>query len=221
MKMQPFDAYTTYLGIKTHFKSKSYSFQKFGKSKAKYETFCLRKDRYFFEKITRKFTDEEILGIYVSNLMQNCDVWVGDLLTEDAQKTYMSWKKRNENLRYLFKADCDLVIKSIEGQPLSKLFTAEEGKYPIIVQLLLQNKIMPETFVIFDKIFEFMQILNKQYENDVVWSSLMLKFEKYSPFVETTPDDIIFYKKLVLSKVEEYNIHKYPRREEEINQIQK
>lgn len=208
MKMNPFEVYRTYLGIKNHFKSKNYNYVKFGKPKAKYETFYTRKDRYFFEKLSSKYSDSELIGIFISNMSINCDKWIGELVDEESLTVYREWKKRNESLRYFFKQDCSVIFETIKDMTFEALFEIKEGSYPLIIQLLLQKKIIPETFIILNNIFDFFSLYNKKYKDDPVYNSLIQPYIKYEPFVEISPDDKKFYKKVVLEKLSEYNMHK-------------
>ena len=51
IKVTPFDAYKSYLGLKNHFTKEKYDYHRYGgKSRAKIDSFYKRKDRYFFFK---------------------------------------------------------------------------------------------------------------------------------------------------------------------------
>ena len=59
--MKPIEVYQTYLALKNHFTKDNYDFFKYrGKSRVSKVTFNKRKDRYFFERMSRKRTDKEI-----------------------------------------------------------------------------------------------------------------------------------------------------------------
>ena len=63
--MTPFDAYKTYLALKNHFSKPKYDYFKYaGKSRASIESFNKRKDRYWFERISRQKNDEEIKNFF-------------------------------------------------------------------------------------------------------------------------------------------------------------
>ena len=66
IKVQPFDTYKAYLGLKNHFTKEKYDYVKYcGKSRASIESFYKRKDRFFFEKISRQKNDEEVIDFFV------------------------------------------------------------------------------------------------------------------------------------------------------------
>ena len=67
--MTSFDAYKTYLALKNHFCKPKYDYFKYaGKSRASADSFNKRKDKYWFERISRQKDDEEIKNFFLSNL---------------------------------------------------------------------------------------------------------------------------------------------------------
>jgi hypothetical protein len=67
--MSPFETYQAYLGIKNHFSNPKYDYFKYKKTRATLTSFNKRKDRYFFEKTSRKYQDKEIVNFLVSNFV--------------------------------------------------------------------------------------------------------------------------------------------------------
>ena len=54
MKVTPFECYKTYVAMKQHFTKDKYDYFKYGgKSRASATSFKGRKDRYFFERMSR------------------------------------------------------------------------------------------------------------------------------------------------------------------------
>ena len=69
MKVTPFETYQTYLSMKSHFTNRKYDFFKYGgKSRATITSFNKRKDKYWFEKTSRKYSDQEVIDFLLSNL---------------------------------------------------------------------------------------------------------------------------------------------------------
>ena len=65
--MTPIEVYKTYLAFKNHFTKKNYDYFKYcGKTNASRDAFNKRKDRYFFERMSRKKTDEEIRHYFLA-----------------------------------------------------------------------------------------------------------------------------------------------------------
>ena len=81
IKVQPFDCYKAYLGLKNHFTKDNYDYHRYGgKSRASLNSFYKRRDRFFFEKLSRQKNDDEVIEFFVSNFV-TCDdpqsLWIG------------------------------------------------------------------------------------------------------------------------------------------------
>ena len=80
------------------------------------QSFYKRKDRYFFEKLSRQKTKEEIIDFFVSNFVSVSDpstLWIGQLMRE-GEKNYIDWKKRNQSLTYNFKSEMEDILTDKE-----------------------------------------------------------------------------------------------------------
>jgi len=188
--MNPFECYKMYLSLKNHFTKDKYDFHKYcGKSRASVQSFYKRKDRYFFEKLSRQKTKEEIIDFFVSNFVSVSDpstLWIGQLMRE-GEKNYIDWKKRNQSLTYNFKSEMEDILADKE---LNVIFERTRG-HPIILKKYLSGKISIETLSILDKIFGFV----KDFDGDIqdpVWEVVSKKIKKYSSFLNI---DIFAYKK--------------------------
>ena len=188
--MNPFECYKMYISLKNHFTKDKYDFHKYcGKSRASVQSFYKRKDRYFFEKLSRQKTKEEIIDFFVSNFVSVSDpstLWIGQLMRE-GEKNYIDWKKRNQSLTYNFKSEMEDILTDKE---LNVIFERTRG-HPIILKKYLSGKISIETLSILDKIFGFV----KDFDGDIqdpVWEVVSKKIKKYSPFLNI---DIFAYKK--------------------------
>tara|TARA_B100000745_G_scaffold300597_1_gene255751 strand:- start:13359 stop:13946 length:588 start_codon:yes stop_codon:yes gene_type:complete len=188
--MNPFECYKMYLSLKNHFTKDKYDFHKYcGKSRASVQSFYKRKDRYFFEKLSRQKTKEEIIDFFVSNFVSVSDpstLWIGQLMRE-GEKNYIDWKKRNQSLTYNFKSEMEDILIDKE---LNVIFERTRG-HPIILKKYLSGKISIETLSILDKIFGFVKDFDRDIR-DPVWEVVSKKIKKYSPFLNI---DIFSYKK--------------------------
>jgi len=195
--MTPFDAYKTYLALKNHFSKPKYDYFKYaGKSRASVESFNKRKDKYWFERISRQKNDEEIKSFYISNLVyydNPANIWIGEMIRE-GENTYQQWVKRQQSLKYLFTQESQDMLS--EGN-LDEVLDASK-QHPIILKKFLSGKISIETFTIYDKIFLFRNNFDKKLL-DPVWEIVSLKIQKYSPFLNI---DIQDYKKILRNIVE-------------------
>ena len=71
--MTGFDCYRTYLAFKNHFTKDNFDYFKYGgKTNATTTSFNKRKDKYFFEKMSRQKKDEDIVD-YFTAIFSQCD----------------------------------------------------------------------------------------------------------------------------------------------------
>ena len=189
--MAPFDTYKTYLALKNHFTKDSYDYHKYqGKSRASLQSFYKRKDRYWFEKLSRQKEDKEVIDFFVANFISCTDpqtVWIGELIKE-GELRYKSWQKRIQSLSYLFKEESQQLFED----KFEEVFDCSKG-HPLLLKNFLIGNISIETLVIYDKIFLFGKNFDKKLK-DPVWETVSLKMRKYSPFLHI---DVFHYKKIL------------------------
>jgi hypothetical protein len=190
--MTPFQCYKTYLALKNHFGKSTYDYFKYaGKSRASVASFEKRKDKYWFERISRQRDDNEIKEFFVANLVEADDsssVWIGNVI-RDGDTCYKEWQRRQQSLSYIFKEQSQEMLSS--GN-LEQLFDCSR-QHPPVLKMFLSGKICIETLVIWDKIFLFRNNFDKKLL-DPVWELMSLKIQKYSPFLNIDVED---YKKVL------------------------
>jgi hypothetical protein len=186
--LTPYDVYVLYLSLKLHFTDPNYDFFKYsGKVRAKKESFNKRKDRYFFEKLSRKTEEKQIVEFFVSNFIESSDpskMWVGELKNK-GEENYINWKARVQSLSYIFNQD---LKRLTEDCHLFEALTTKSNSHPKILKYYLSNKISLETIVIFDSLTFFMSKLNC---DDPILSIIILKVNKYKPFLSYNKDNFI------------------------------
>ena len=198
MKVTPFDTYQHYLSLKNHFTNPKYDFFKYGaKTRASVTSFNKRKDKYWFEKTSRKYSDKEVVDFLVSNFTATDNpqnLWIGEIINS-GERNYSEWRKRQQSLTYLFKEQSNELLSENE---LETLFNCTKG-HPLILKKFLSGSISLETLTIFDKVFHFSKNFDKKLD-DPVWESVSLKLKKYSPFLNI---DMFQYKKILRSIIHE------------------
>ena len=181
MKVTPFETYQTYLSIKNHFSSPRYDYFKYGgRSRAKITAFNKRKDKYWFEKTSRKYPDKDIVNFLVSNFVtanNPSSLWIGEIINS-GERTYADWERRQQSVSYIFKEES---TKLFDNHKLDELFECGRG-HPIILKKFLGGDITLETFVIFDIIFSFSEKFDEKLL-DPVWETVSMKIRKYKPFL--------------------------------------
>ena len=190
MSYPGFNAYKVYLALKNHFTSDYDYFKYHGKMKVKEETFLKRRDKFFFEKIERRYK-KELVPFFVSNLIKEDNSWSGSLVTDQAEQTFNEWKKKTQSLRYVFKEDMGRVRTLMDHNELQfdELFECGDGQHPPIFKLLISEEITIESFVILDQVLSFCKRINKRILDDYVWSVYYKRVMKYSRFIEVDNKD--------------------------------
>ena len=94
----PIECYKTYLAMKQHFTKDSYDYLKYcGRIKASPAAFNKRKDRYFFERMSRQKNDKEIEQFFVANFA-SCDdpqrLYMADIV-KNGEKTFTAWQRKS------------------------------------------------------------------------------------------------------------------------------
>ena len=193
IKVQPFDTYKAYLGLKNHFTKEKYDYVKYcGKSRASLESFYKRRDRFFFEKISRQKNDEEVIDFFVANFV-SCDdpqsLWVGEIM-RNGEDNYTNWKRKTQSLSYVFKEEIEKVFN---GKDFDQMFEVKGTTHPDIIKEHLQENISLETLIILDKLLGFKKIFDKKLD-DPVWKFLSMRMKKYNSFLNI---DVFRYKKIL------------------------
>ena len=177
--MTGFDCYRTYLALKNHFTKDSFRYG--GKTKASVTAFNKRKDRYFFEKMSRQKKDGEIVD-YFTAIFSQCDdpqkMWIGEII-ESGDKNYADWQKKVQSLGYIFKQEMQSLC---EDKEFNSLFECKSGTHPPVVKEHLKKNISIESLIILDAVIKFKKNLDKILD-DFVWETVSLKIDKYKPFL--------------------------------------
>ena len=189
----PFDCYKTYIAMKSHFTKDSYDYQRYGNRlpRLKVTSFYKRKDRFFFEKMSRDFPDKEIEEFFVANFISGTDpasVYMADII-KNGRNTYTQWQKRNQSLSYTFKEDVENIF---ENKKVDDVFDCKKG-HPSILKSYLGGDTSLETMVICDIIFGYGKDFDKRL-NDPVWETVSRKIKKYKPFLNI---NVPRYKKIL------------------------
>ena len=192
MIVTPFETYQHYLSLKNHFTNPKYDFFKYGaKTRASITSFNKRRDKYWFEKTSRKYDNKEVVNFLVSNFVSTDNpqnLWIGEIINS-GERTYAEWMRRQQSLTYLFKEQSNELLSE---NKLEDVFNCSKG-HPIILKKFLSGQLSLETLVIYDKIFGFSKTFDKKLD-DPVWETVSLKIKKYTPFINT---DIFQFKRIL------------------------
>ena len=181
MIVTPFETYQHYLSLKNHFTNPKYDFFKYGaKTRASMASFNKRRDKYWFEKTSRKYSNKEIVNFLVSNFVSTDtpqNLWIGEIINS-GERTYAEWKMRQQSLTYMFTEQSENLLSEND---LEKVFNCSKG-HPIVLKKYLGGEISLETLSILEKVFSFKGKFDKKLK-DPVWETVSMKLKKYLPFL--------------------------------------
>ena len=153
-KNNGYQAYQIYQSLKLHFTT-DYDAVKYNyKTSVKQSSFDRRKDRYFFEKLSRRFNKEELIHYFTANLIENQKVWIGDMSDE----IYSAYVARYDKLTYMFDEDVKFLYN--KGYTFDQLCsTTEDYSVNPLLEALRAHEIRPETVVLLDILVNFLKRL--------------------------------------------------------------
>jgi hypothetical protein len=189
--MSPYECYVDYLALKRHFTTESYDYFKYnGKVSAKQDSFQKRKDKFFFEKISRHRDPHEFI---ISNLIKNPRAWVRDIAYSDvAESNYQDWIKKKQSLSYIISNELSHLHDDFDSN-----FKVLDGQIPHIIALYLGNKISLETVLICVDILGCLPYWNKVLKDNIIWTDMGMLIRKALPFIKYDKSKI---KKIFIDK---------------------
>jgi hypothetical protein len=196
--VSPYQVYCEYLALKSHFSNPKYDYFKYNKKvRASVTSFNRRTDKYWFEKTSRKYKDEEIVNFLVANFVESTSVnqiWIGEIINS-GERTYADWMRRQQSLTYLFKEQSNELFSETK---LEDALNCSKG-HPLVLKKFLSGQLSLETLTIYEKIFHFSKDFDKKLL-DPVWETVSLKIKKYMPFINI---DMFSYKKILREIINE------------------
>jgi hypothetical protein len=181
-----YKAYRYYLAIKLHFTTDKFDvFQNRGNVKGTREAFNARNDRYIFEKLAQKHSDDkEIIQFFVSNFAYGNDtaIYAG----QEAEDNFMQWNKRKQSITKIFVDDLATLLTHIETNRLkhSAIFEFTENEYPVALNMFVGGKIAIETLRIIDDFSGIIEKWNQNLSVKYIWDNEMRRIKKLTGFVK-------------------------------------
>lgn len=196
--MTPYDVYTTYLAMKKHFTDVKYDFFRYnGKTRSSVSAFNKRRDKYFFERISRKLSDDEIKLYFIANFVATdnpSSVWIGEII-QSGERNYQELSKKYQSITYTFGQEC---VELFENRKLDQVFDCSKG-HPPLLKMYLSGDLSVETVTILDQIFNYTKVFDRKLP-DPVWETVSLKIKKYKPFINI---DVAKCKKVLRGMINE------------------
>jgi hypothetical protein len=193
-----FAAFAMFHALKLHFTG-SYDYVKYnGKTNVSKQSFSIRKDKFTFYRLSRKYSLDELRNYYISNFIVQDVNWVGDITGPDNEENYKKWQKRIQSLTYQFESDIIYVLDNHND-----IFKVESGNYPKLLVETMHGKVAIETLVILNDLLNFFPMWEKKISDDIVWPELKTKCEKYKPFLFYDKNKM---KNILQEKIKDYAV---------------
>ena len=171
-----YQMYVYYLAIKRHFTS-NYDFHKYnGKINASVTSFETRKDKFFFYKLSKK-TDAK--NFILANLVENPNIWIGDMIGEKGDAVFMEWKKRQQSISYVFKSELSNLDEDFDSNLIVK-----DGQHPKLLRLHINRTVSKETLIIVDYLTNVFSYWSKKILDNIIFPDILNTCNKYKPFLE-------------------------------------
>jgi len=154
--MNGYQTYQIYQSLKLHFTT-DYDAVKYNyKTAVRQDTFERRRDRYFFEKLSRRFNKEKLIQYFTANLIDNPKIWIGDMKDE----VYNDYIARYDKLTYMVTQDMKLMAE--KGYSFNEICsTADNNSANPLLESLRAGEIQFESVVLVDILVNFLKKIKK------------------------------------------------------------
>jgi len=197
--MTGYDAFLMYQGIKLHFTNEAYDYFRYKKTyKCKLETFEKRRDKYSFQKLSRKFSTADELEFFIAAVfLSHPKTWVGELNGDAMHEAYLQRRKKKEALEYVTIEDLEKVgIKTLDDLKRSLQIEEEDG-YPPLFRHVMRYEINVETLIAIDALTGCLELWSKQIHDTIIFPKWKMRMQRYLPFMSVD-------KKSLSHRVKEY-----------------
>ena len=174
--MEPIDVYLMYCAMKAHFGKGDYDYIKYaGKTRISRKSFWKRKDRYFFVKISKKYSNPKMVqNWFLANFIQDKRGYIANFNDEN----YESWKNKCENFLDEFIMEMRPLVYDFEP-----LFGQKDYEHPKLLKEYLGKRVSIETMIILDELLEYGKKWDKNLSRDIVWPDIKKLMNNYKRFL--------------------------------------
>ena len=99
-------------------------------------------------------------------------------------------------MAYNFEKELDVLIGRVGS--FDDLFKVEDGNEPIVVQALYHSDISAETFIILDSVLGFVEHIDRNIDDEIIWPRWKTRCSKYSRLLDV---DVNKYKNLLKKRL--------------------
>ena len=192
--MEPIDVYLMYCAMKAHFSRKDYDFLTYkGKSRVPRDSFFKRKDRVFFVKLSKKYSEEDLKNYFVANFIVEKQGYIANFNDEN----YEQWKEKRNNFYDIFTEEIRPFVKDF-----NPIFKVKNSEHPFLLKEYLGKRVSLETLVILDDILGFTKNWNRSLAEDYMWYDINKLMKNYKRFLTIDKNQ---YRIQLLKLIEESN----------------
>ena len=192
--MEPIDVYLMYCAMKAHFSKNDYDFFTYkGKSRVPRNSFYKRKDRGFFVKLSRKYSEEDLKNYLVANFILDRRGYIANFSNEN----YEQWKEKRNNFYNMFTDEIRPLVKNF-----NPLFEVKNSEHPILLKEYLGKRVSLETLIILDELVKFGKTWDNRLAEDYIWFDLKKLMYNYKRFLTIDKNQ---YRIQLLKLIEESN----------------
>ena len=192
--MEPIDVYLMYCAMKAHFSRKDYDFLTYkGKSRVPRDSFFKRKDRVFFVKLSKKYSEEDLKNYFVANFIIEKQGYIANFNDEN----YEQWKEKRNNFYDIFTEEIRPFVKDF-----NPIFKVKNSEHPFLLKEYLGKRVSLETLVILDDILGFTKNWNRSLAEDYMWYDINKLMKNYKRFLTIDKKQ---YRIQLLKLIEESN----------------
>jgi len=171
-----YEIYKFYIALKRHFTSDYDYFKYKGRIKASLGAFEKRDDKYQFYKLGNRIEAKELI---LSNMLENPNIWVGDLFNEESESIRRQWRRRVDSLSYTFVQDIKLLTDTYDND-----IKVVNGQHPRLLKLYLSRDVCIETLIILNELTPFFDYWDQMISETFIWPDINRKCRKYRPFLD-------------------------------------
>ena len=192
--MEPIDVYLMYCAMKAHFSRKDYDFLTYKvKSRVPRDSFFKRKDRVFFVKLSKKYSEEDLKNYFVANFIIEKQGYIANFNDEN----YEQWKEKRNNFYDIFTEEIRPFVKDF-----NPIFKVKNSEHPFLLKEYLGKRVSLETLVILDELIGFSKNWDRNLAEDYMWYDINKLMKNYKRFLTIDKNQ---YRIQLLKLIEESN----------------
>ena len=192
--MEPIDVYLMYCAMKAHFSRKDYDFLTYkGKSRVPRDSFFKRKDRVFFVKLSKKYSEKDLKNYFVANFIVEKQGYIANFNDEN----YEQWKEKRNNFYDIFTEEIRPFVKDF-----NPIFKVKNSEHPFLLKEYLGKRVSLETLVILDELIGFSKNWDRNLAEDYMWYDINKLMKNYKRFLTIDKKQ---YRIQLLKLIEESN----------------